>query len=50
MPLVDFPRSPYSDAYAVLGLCCSRAAYCSFHMIEVLDVVGGGGRGGRAWL
>ena len=29
MSLVDFPRSPQSDAYAVLGPCCSHAAYCA---------------------
>ena len=50
MSLDDFPRSPYLDAYAVLGHCCSYAAYCPFYMFKGLDargcgvvVVGGGG-------
>ena len=30
--LVDFPSPPHSNAYAGLGLCCSLAAYCHFHM------------------
>ena len=51
MSLVDFPRSPYLDAYAFLGHCCSYAAYCPFYMFKGLDargcgvVVVGSGRG-----
>ena len=52
MSLDDFPRSPYMDAYSVLGHCCSYAAYCPFYMFKGLDArgcgvvaVGGGGKG-----
>ena len=45
MSLVDFPRSPHLDVVAVLGPCCSHAAYCLFHMFEGLDVGTWGGRG-----
>ena len=43
MSLVEFPQSPHPNAYAVLGLCCSHAAYCPFYMFEGLDARGGAG-------
>ena len=43
MSLADLPRSPHSGASAVLGLFCSRAAYCTFYMFESLDGLWVGG-------
>ena len=43
MSLLELPRSPHPNAYAVFGLCCSHAAYCPFYMFEGLDARGGAG-------